>query len=83
MKVWLVMEKERQKTDISCDVTLFDTKEKAQKYLEDRDKILYKRYNVKHCIEYMDGSYRKSIFGIRYKCGCDYYSLGIHETEVL
>lgn len=83
MKVWIVMEKARENAHIDSDLTLFDTKEKAEKYLEDRNAILYKKHNVEYNIKNTIAQYRKDCFGVRYKYGYDSYILGIHETEVL
>ena len=48
MKVWMVLETTRDDLDWDCDVTLYETKEKAEEYLKKRNEILYRNYEVEY-----------------------------------
>ena len=84
MKVWMVLETTRDDLDWDCDVTLYETKEKAMEYLKERNKVLFRNYDVEYWREREpeDTYYSEDEFGVEYNDNGGGYSLGLHETEV-
>lgn len=85
MKVWVVWERTRDELDWDDDFTIYETKEKAMKYLKDRNEVLFRNYDVEYWREREpeDTYYKEDNFGVEYYDDGGGYSLGLHEMEVL
>ena len=85
MKVWVVWETTREDLDWDDDFTIYETKEKAMEYLKERNKVLFRNYDVEYWREREpeDTYYSEDEFGVEYNDNGGGYSLGLHEMEVL
>lgn len=83
MKAFLVIEKTEEYGIENCKYKIFSAKEKAIKYLKERNEDLYCNYDVQLCYEKRKSAYyNEQEDSVAYNDGYGGYEIAIYEEEV-